>query len=100
MAAATRLHDRCTHLAEVEPVVVQPDDPTAAPKVRAAVRALPPAQREAIALAYWGGLTCTEIAEHCGVPLGTAKSRMRLGLARLASDVALLPLRQAHGTVG
>jgi RNA polymerase sigma-70 factor (ECF subfamily) len=100
MASAARLQDRCTHVAEVEPVVVHPDDPTTAPKVRAAVRALPPTQREAIALAYWGGLSCTEIAEHCGDPLGTAKSRMRLGLARLASDVALVPLRQAHGTAG
>jgi RNA polymerase sigma-70 factor (ECF subfamily) len=72
-----------------------PSDPVVAPSVRAAVRNLPDCQREAIALAYWGGMTCTEVAEHCGIPLGTAKSRMRLGLARLARDVSVLPMRPA-----
>jgi RNA polymerase sigma-70 factor (ECF subfamily) len=34
-------------------------------------------------LAFWGGLTAAEIAERAGVPLGTAKSRVRLGLTKL-----------------
>jgi RNA polymerase sigma-70 factor (ECF subfamily) len=51
--------------------------------VRAALRALPAAQREAVVLAYWGGLTADEIAVRSGVPLGTAKSRVRLGLQRM-----------------
>jgi RNA polymerase sigma-70 factor (ECF subfamily) len=51
--------------------------------VRAALGALPEPQREAVVLAYWGGLTADEIAARAGVPLGTAKSRVRLGLQRM-----------------
>ncbi len=47
--------------------------------VRDALRRLPPPQREALVLAYWGGLTAEQIARRAGVPLGTAKSRIRLG---------------------
>ena len=44
-------------------------------------------------LAYWGGMTAGEIARRSDVPLGTAKSRIRLGLARLREECgdALLP---------
>ena len=51
--------------------------------VRAALMGLPAEQREVIELAYFEGLTHTEIAERLGQPLGTAKSRIRLGLAHL-----------------
>ena len=51
--------------------------------VRDALRLLPEAQREAIVLAYWGGLTAEQIAKRAEVPLGTAKSRIRLGLTKL-----------------
>jgi RNA polymerase sigma-70 factor, ECF subfamily len=44
---------------------------------------LPASQREALLLAFGGGLTTSEIAAAVGVPLGTAKSRVRLGLAKL-----------------
>lgn len=54
--------------------------------VRAALGRLPAAQREALVLAYWGGLTADEIARRSAVPLGTAKSRIRLGLAKLRSE--------------
>jgi RNA polymerase sigma-70 factor (ECF subfamily) len=51
--------------------------------VRGVLGGLPEAQREAIELAYFEGLTQTEIAERTATPLGTVKSRVRLGLQGL-----------------
>jgi RNA polymerase sigma-70 factor, ECF subfamily len=51
--------------------------------LRDALRDLPQGQREAVVLTYWGGLTAEELARHADVPLGTAKSRVRLGVMRL-----------------
>jgi len=48
-----------------------------------ALTTLSPPQREAIELAYWGGLTQQEIAQRTAAPLGTVKSRVRLGLLAL-----------------
>ncbi len=58
--------------------------------VRAAVAALPDEQREVVRLAYFGGLSHSEIAAHTGTPLGTVKTRMRLAQRRLAEALQSL----------
>jgi RNA polymerase sigma-70 factor (ECF subfamily) len=55
----------------------------AASLVRDAVRHLPGDQRRVVELAYFQGLTCREVALAAGIPEGTAKSRLRLALAKL-----------------
>jgi len=59
--------------------------------IAAALRALPADQREAVALAYWCGLTAEEISHRSGVPLGTVKSRIRLGLHKLRRTLLASP---------
>jgi RNA polymerase sigma-70 factor (ECF subfamily) len=51
--------------------------------MRAALAELPTNQRQALELGYYGGLTHTEIATQLGVPVGTIKSRVRMGLMKL-----------------
>lgn len=70
---------------DVEVSLDESDDRT---EVRSAMRSLSTVQREAIVLAYFGGYTYREVAEHLDIPEGTAKSRLR---------DALLKMRRALG---
>jgi RNA polymerase sigma-70 factor (ECF subfamily) len=53
-------------------------------RVHRALEELPEREREVVALAYWSGLSQSEVAEFLGIPLGTVKTRTRAALARLA----------------
>jgi RNA polymerase sigma-70 factor, ECF subfamily len=72
--------DRALRAPDVWPEVAQSLDRDT---VAAAMAELPEAQREAIQLAYFEGLTQVEIADRTGAPLGTVKSRVRLGLLQM-----------------
>jgi RNA polymerase sigma-70 factor, ECF subfamily len=91
--AAGRARDRLEVVADTE-AQLDDDRPAAIAErdeeravLRAALRRLPESQREALVLAYCGGMTADEIARRSGVPLGTAKSRIRLGMAKLRAEV-------------
>jgi RNA polymerase sigma-70 factor (ECF subfamily) len=59
-----------------------------ADEVRGAIGELPGEQSKVIELAYFGGFSQSEIAEMLGVPLGTVKGRMRLGLEKMRGELA------------
>ncbi len=57
--------------------------------VRSALQSLPEEQRRPIELAYFEGLTHVEIADKLAIPLGTVKSRLRLGLEKMRQALAM-----------
>jgi RNA polymerase sigma factor (sigma-70 family) len=65
-------------------------------QVRAALAELPPAQREALALAYFGGYTQREVASLVGVPLGTVKTRMAAGMRKLKDSLSDAASKEQH----
>lgn len=64
--------------------------PGVAREVQGALRSLAPEQREAIELAYWYGYTHSELAARLGQPLGTVKTRIRMGMMKLRSQLGSL----------
>lgn len=68
-------------------------------RVRAAIEELTPLQREALELAFFGGLTHVEVAERLDIPLGTAKTRIRSALLRLR-DILGDSLSEVPGEAG
>jgi RNA polymerase sigma-70 factor, ECF subfamily len=63
----------------------QAEDSDVAWRVHRALEELQPLEREVIELAYWSGMSQSEVAKYLHLPLGTVKTRTRSGLARLAS---------------
>jgi len=63
----------------------QAEDSDVAFRVHRALEELQPREREVIELAYWSGMSQSEVAEYLHLPLGTVKTRTRSGLARLAA---------------
>ena len=56
-------------------------------RVHRALEELPETERSVLELAYWSGLSQSEIADFLGIPLGTVKTRTRSGLRRLADEL-------------
>jgi RNA polymerase sigma-70 factor, ECF subfamily len=92
-------HARVTAASTVDAVlaaVPDPDDDAAesldrmetAQELLLGLRSLPVEQRQTIVLAYFGGLTQSEIAKQRGIPLGTVKKRIRLGMQKLRRALA------------
>ena len=101
--AIDRLRDRRRTQRKIANVAGESPSPHAAPaeldeagtpgwrvhaQVHAALDALPPDQRAAVQLAYFEGLTHSEIAHRLGIPLGTVETRLRLAFGRLRPALA------------
>ncbi len=72
--------------------VVGDDDPSARPdqrRVRAALAEVPPDQRAILELAYFEGLSCSDIATRLTIPIGTVKSRLAAALTKLRNTLGV-----------
>src|SRR5207253_2869908 len=89
--AETKAASAPTVVVEVDGVDVAVADESAAlwchDRLEEALEQLPADQRAALELAYYGGQTLKQVADTLGIPEGTAKSRVRLGLARVRAIV-------------
>jgi RNA polymerase sigma-70 factor (ECF subfamily) len=89
-----REHSNASTQPEISSPAPLPEEAIAASqqqrRVRQALSALPPEQRKALEMAYFSGLTHTEIASALGVPLGTIKTRIRIAMDKLR--IALSPV--------
>lgn len=79
--------DGFPNLADVDPAF---DEALVRDEVRASLGALPPAQREAIELIYWRGMTRREAADQLDIPLGTLHTRLRLAMEKLRASFGRL----------
>ena len=83
---------------EIRATTISPEESTFSSErqrlIRSALDALSPEQREVIELAYYSGLSHTEIAAKLGQPLGTVKTRTRLGMMKLRES--LRPLMEGQ----
>ncbi|WP_338320891.1 ECF RNA polymerase sigma factor SigK [Streptomyces lonarensis] len=95
LTAREERFQRTNALAPYDPVAEYVDRAADGETVLAGLDSLTPLQREAIALAFYEGLTYPQVARQLGVPLGTVKTRMRDGLKRLRHRLGHLG---AHGT--
>ncbi|HJR66035.1 MAG TPA: sigma-70 family RNA polymerase sigma factor [Gemmatimonadaceae bacterium] len=105
-ASRRRKEDAMTDLSQAKRMAVETtargeDDPARGAEVaerrvlvRQALRALPAEQREVLELAYFRGLSQTEIAERTGQPLGTIKTRVRLAMEKLRDRLGILRERE------
>ena len=103
-AGARRRAEAAAEIAEV--FAAPPPDPEelagvrddATSMVRALLR-LPEEQRQVLAMAYFGGLSQSLIATHLGLPLGTVKTRVRLGMRKLRSAFGPAGQVEPRGTL-
>lgn len=86
-AARDREEQWRDYMPDVDLTVQAVEDSLAGEDVRRALDAVGEPQRSTLVMAYFTGLTHTEIARRTGVPLGTVKTRIRNGIARLRKEM-------------